>query len=95
MANEVNEAREVQGSNTTQQVANVAEAGTEAAGVVKANSKSGNKNAARAAEVAKNYGVNKVWCTSDGAYWATTAEKKKRLPTSRGGIEEYSFTSKK
>ena len=45
----------------------------------------------KAEQIAKRYGVSHVWGTADGAYWATTEEKKKKLPLNRGGIEEYSF----
>jgi len=49
------------------------------------------KHAGKALEVAKNYGVKTVWSTGDGTYWATTEEKRKRLPTNRGEIVAYSF----
>ena len=45
----------------------------------------------KAEQIAKRYGVSHVWGTADGAYWATTEEKKKKLPSNRSGIEEYSF----
>ena len=49
------------------------------------------KKSEKALLIAKSYGVSKVWCTADGIFWATTEEKKIRLPKNRGGIEEYSF----
>ena len=51
----------------------------------------GSAHAEKAAQVAKNYNVNMVWCTKDGVFWATSEEKKDKLPKNRGGIEEYSF----
>ena len=49
------------------------------------------KNGCKAAQVAKNYDAKKVWCTADGVYWATSLEKKSKLPKNRGEIEEYTF----
>ena len=49
------------------------------------------KNARKALEVARNYAVKTVWCTADGIYWATSLEKRKKLPANRGEIEEYTF----
>ena len=49
------------------------------------------KNAGKALEIAKNYSVKRVWGTADGVYWATTLEKKQKLPKNRGDIIEYNF----
>lgn len=54
--------------------------------------KNDDKNARKAAQVAENYGVSKVWSTGDGAYWATTEVKKEQLPVNRGKIVEYDFS---
>jgi len=51
----------------------------------------GKKHAAKAAQIAKNYGVDKVWGTADGFYWATSLEKMEKLPKNRGAIEVYDF----
>ena len=48
-------------------------------------------HAEKAAQVAKNYDVTVVWCTADGTFWATSEERKNRLPKNRGAIYEYSF----
>ena len=44
----------------------------------------------KAEQIAKNYGVGKVWGTVDGRHWATTEASRARLPK---GIKvmEYSF----
>ena len=46
--------------------------------------------AEKAALIAKNYGVKKVWGTVDGRNWATSEENMKWLPNG-AEVEEYTF----